>query len=310
MKPVFVMAREGRPSTSSFDARGTVCSMISPLLANVYLHYDFDLRAQRWRRREAKGNVFVGFAAQNCEKRGLRKPETFKFLGFVLICTRSRRGLPDQEEVTVRPHAHEASEDQAGAARTEACASSRSRQMARASRRRILRLPRRANQQPGTVCVPLSRRHPLASATLPAQSKSAHGLGTDGKAGRRISPEAPCPASLAECGLPSDTRGRTRVREFRLHGSVRGALSNGRSLYVAACSARTSPWTGGPKAYRVALRALTTIELKNPKTSSGCVSKIWFCSSGSVIQGYLFRVQKCAVGHSQEVSSKVPARTL
>jgi hypothetical protein len=30
--------------------------------------------------------------------------------------------------------------------------------------------------------------------------------------------------------LPSDTRGRTRVREFRLHGSVRGALSNGRPL--------------------------------------------------------------------------------
>jgi hypothetical protein len=30
------------------------------------------------------------------------------------------------------------------------------------------------------------------------------------------------------CGLPSDTRGRSRVREFRLHGSVRGALSDGR----------------------------------------------------------------------------------
>jgi group II intron reverse transcriptase/maturase len=34
-------------------------AVISPLLANVYLHYVFDLWAQRWRRREAKGNVII-----------------------------------------------------------------------------------------------------------------------------------------------------------------------------------------------------------------------------------------------------------
>lgn len=33
--------------------------MISPLLANVYLHYVFDLCAQQWRRREAKGDMIV-----------------------------------------------------------------------------------------------------------------------------------------------------------------------------------------------------------------------------------------------------------
>src|SRR5713101_1166288 len=113
-------------------------SVISPLLANVYLHYVFDLWAERWRRREATGDMimvryaddlvvgfqhendarrfwdamrerlrefslslhpdktrlieFGRFAAQNREKRGLGKPETFKFLGFVLICGKSRRG--------------------------------------------------------------------------------------------------------------------------------------------------------------------------------------------------------------------------
>jgi RNA-directed DNA polymerase len=113
-------------------------SVISPLLANVYLHYVFDLWAARWRRREAAGDMVIvryaddtviGFeheadarrfweamrerlrefslslhpdktrliefgrhAAQNREKRGLGKPETFKFLGFVLICGKSRRG--------------------------------------------------------------------------------------------------------------------------------------------------------------------------------------------------------------------------
>src|ERR1700726_3043424 len=113
-------------------------SVISPLLANVYLHYVFDLWAERWRRREATGDMImvryaddtvVGFqheidarrfwdamrdrlrefslslhpdktrliefgrlAAQNREQRGLGKPETFTFLGFVLICGKSRRG--------------------------------------------------------------------------------------------------------------------------------------------------------------------------------------------------------------------------
>jgi group II intron reverse transcriptase/maturase len=113
-------------------------SVISPLLANIYLHYVFDLWAERWRRREATGDmimvryaddIVVGFqhesdarrfwdgmrdrlrefslslhpdktrliefgrlAAQNCEKSGRSKPETFKFLGFVLICDKSRRG--------------------------------------------------------------------------------------------------------------------------------------------------------------------------------------------------------------------------
>jgi RNA-directed DNA polymerase len=34
-------------------------SVISPLLANVYLHYVFDLWAERWRHREAKGRVII-----------------------------------------------------------------------------------------------------------------------------------------------------------------------------------------------------------------------------------------------------------
>jgi RNA-directed DNA polymerase len=32
---------------------------VSPLLANVYLHYVFDLWADRWRRREADGEVII-----------------------------------------------------------------------------------------------------------------------------------------------------------------------------------------------------------------------------------------------------------
>ena len=33
--------------------------MISPLLANVYLHYALDLWTERWRRREATGDMVI-----------------------------------------------------------------------------------------------------------------------------------------------------------------------------------------------------------------------------------------------------------
>src|SRR6202020_2730366 len=42
------------------DERGTgQGSVISPILANIYLHYCFDLWAERWRRREARGDMIV-----------------------------------------------------------------------------------------------------------------------------------------------------------------------------------------------------------------------------------------------------------
>jgi group II intron reverse transcriptase/maturase len=113
-------------------------AVVSPLLANVYLHYVFDLWAQQWRRREATGDVifvryaddvvagfehetdarrfwdamrarfeqfglalheektrlleFGRYAAVRRRQRGLGKPETFNFLGFMFICGKSRRG--------------------------------------------------------------------------------------------------------------------------------------------------------------------------------------------------------------------------
>jgi group II intron reverse transcriptase/maturase len=113
-------------------------AVISPLLANIYLHYVLDLWAERWRRREATGDMIivryaddfiVGFqheadarrfldtmrerlqefalslhpektrliefgrlAAENRKRHGLGKPETFTFLGFIFICSKTRRG--------------------------------------------------------------------------------------------------------------------------------------------------------------------------------------------------------------------------
>jgi hypothetical protein len=33
--------------------------VISPLLANIYLHYVLDLWAERWRRRETSGDMII-----------------------------------------------------------------------------------------------------------------------------------------------------------------------------------------------------------------------------------------------------------
>ena len=192
------MARAGvlEDGVVTIEEKGTgQGSVISPLLANVYLHYVFDLWAERWRRREATGDMIIvryaddivvgfeheadarrfwdamrerlrefslslhpektrliefgRFAAQNASRRGLGKPETFKFLGFMLHLRQVPAGrLPDQAEVSPGPHAREAAGDQGGAAAADAPANPRTREMAAAGRRRILRLPRRADQQP------------------------------------------------------------------------------------------------------------------------------------------------------------------
>jgi RNA-directed DNA polymerase len=130
-------------STETGTAQG---ASASPLLANVYLHYVFDLWADQWRRRHARWEViltrfaddyvagfqhrddaerfladlgerfakfalelapektrlieFGRFAGRDRERRGLRKPETFEFLGLTHICAKDRRGRFKLKRVT------------------------------------------------------------------------------------------------------------------------------------------------------------------------------------------------------------------
>jgi RNA-directed DNA polymerase len=111
---------------------------VSPLAANIYLHYVLDLWADRWRRQYARGDVIivryaddfiVGFeqrddaerfwrelrarmgqfnlelhpektrliefgryAVERRKRRAQGKPETFDFLGFTHICSKTRNG--------------------------------------------------------------------------------------------------------------------------------------------------------------------------------------------------------------------------
>jgi len=121
---------------------------VSPLLANIYLHYAFDLWAHQWRRKHAHGDVIIvryaddfvvgfqhredaerfwaelterlrefglelhsdktrllefgRFATDNRAKRGEGKPETFDFLGFTHMCSKTRKGTFVVKRKTMR----------------------------------------------------------------------------------------------------------------------------------------------------------------------------------------------------------------
>src|ERR1700730_488576 len=77
--------------------------------------------------------------------------------------------------------------------------------MACANRRRVFRLPRRADQSRGDCCIPLPRRQPLAPATMSAQPESEAGLDADGETRRRVPPKAAGPPPLAEHALCRQT---------------------------------------------------------------------------------------------------------
>src|SRR5712671_606211 len=90
---------------------------------------------------------------------------------------------PDQEEVTPGPHAHETAGSQGGAATASARVDPGNRELAWPNRRRIFRLPRRADQQRGDRRIPLPRHRSLVPATVPAQPEGTAGVVADGEAG-------------------------------------------------------------------------------------------------------------------------------
>ncbi len=63
------------------DDRGTgQGSVISPLLANIYLHHCFDLWANRWRRREARGDMIIVRYADDLVVGFEREDDAHRFL--------------------------------------------------------------------------------------------------------------------------------------------------------------------------------------------------------------------------------------
>jgi RNA-directed DNA polymerase len=61
----------------SVGERGTgQGAVISPLLANIYLHYVLDLWAERWRRRKARGDMIIVRYADDCAPRRRKEEAT------------------------------------------------------------------------------------------------------------------------------------------------------------------------------------------------------------------------------------------
>ncbi len=231
-------------------------SVASPLLANIYLHYVFDLWADRWRRREARGamiivryadDIVVGFehetdhpektrliefgrhAAAARKQRGLGKPETFDFLGFTFLCGKSRRGNFLLKRKTRR--------DRMVAKLKEVKGELRQRMhqpipMQGTWLRQVVTgffgLARSADKLPGTRGLPAPCCPSLAAHAAAAQPERRLHLETDREAGRRLPPKNPASFTPGRASAsPLNTRGGSRMREIRTYGSVRGASSNG-----------------------------------------------------------------------------------
>ena len=250
-------------------------SVISPLLANIYLHYVFDLWAERWRRREATGDMIIvryaddfivgfqheadarrfldvmrerlqefalslhpektrliefgRFAAENRKRRGLGKPETFTFLGFIFICGKTRRGKFQIKRKTRRDRMRAKLQD-----------------IKQELRRRMHQPIPEQGKWLKQVVTGYFDYHavPTNSPTLTAFRFHVTNLWRrtlrrrsqkDGTTWERITRLAddwlPKPRILHPwpmCALPSDTQGGSRMREFRPYGSVRGARGNSR----------------------------------------------------------------------------------
>ena len=249
--------------------------VISPLLANVYLHYVFDLWAERWRRREATGDVImvryaddlvVGFEHESdarcfwdamrrqvagvravassgqdppdrvrplcgveSKKAWARQTGDLQVPGVRSHLRKIPTGrLPDQEEVSARPHARKAPGDQGSAATTNKQAlpgtgkwlaqvvagffayhavPTNGRALV-AFRYHVKVLWRRQLRR-------RSQRGRVHGRRLRSWQMSVFRNRTYFTPGRA-------------CGSPLDTQGRSRVPELGSLGSVRGALSNER----------------------------------------------------------------------------------
>jgi len=172
---------------------------------------------------------FGRFAAQHCKKRGLAKPETFTFLGFVLVCGKSRRGDFQIRRKSRRDRMR-----------------TKLREIKEALRQRMHRPIPEPGKWLAHIVAGYSAYHavPTNRAAIAAfhyhvvnlwhrqlcrRSQRARLVWTQMAKLATISSQSRGSSTLGRaCALPSDTQDRSRVPELGSLGSVRGALSNGR----------------------------------------------------------------------------------
>jgi Reverse transcriptase (RNA-dependent DNA polymerase) len=94
---VLILMEEGKWSdTQTGSPQGSV---ISPLLANIYLHYSFDLWVDVWRRKWAQGDVVVVRYADDIILGFQHQTEADRFLGELSGTARKVwAGAPSRQE--------------------------------------------------------------------------------------------------------------------------------------------------------------------------------------------------------------------
>jgi Reverse transcriptase (RNA-dependent DNA polymerase) len=164
-------------------------SVISPLLANIYLHYVFDLWAERWRRHEATGDMIVVRYADDL------------VLGFQHECD-ARRFLDAlrarAEEFALQLHPDKTRLIEFGRhAAADALAGPRTGQLAGAGYPGLLRLSCCARQLRGAQQPQAPHRPAMATHAPAAEPEGQDALEQDGEAGQGLPPGTEDPSSMA-----------------------------------------------------------------------------------------------------------------
>jgi group II intron reverse transcriptase/maturase len=188
-------------------------AVASPLLANVYLHYLFDLWADVWRRKVAKGDVIVvryaddlvvGFQHRTEAERFLKEfrerlakfglelhPDKTRLIEFGRFAARDRkaRGEGKPETFTFLGFTHY-------------CGShGRSRCVAPEGRAGLLPIPRCSREHDSVAHLQTSRVPAMAECSGPPQSARTDALGTFYPSPEPVDSSTPRSAPLSRCAL-------------------------------------------------------------------------------------------------------------
>jgi group II intron reverse transcriptase/maturase len=147
---------------------------VSPLLANIYLHYVLDLWVQQWRKRHARGEVIIVRYADDFIVGFQHRDDAKQF----------RRELAERLVSFGNPQ-------------PKASADTRTGEMAGRRAAWLLPVPCGAHKQPGATELPLSGRTALASCFAPTRPARRDQLETPEHPVRPVAPASPGPPSLA-----------------------------------------------------------------------------------------------------------------
>lgn len=204
--------------------------MISPLLANIYLHYVYDLWVQAWRRRHATGSMIVvryaddtivGFQHRTDAERFLHDlkerlaefalnlhPEKTRLIEFGRYAAgdRARRGEGKPEAFDFLGEAQtergNTPENRGGAASHPAFADRRAGALAGNRAQRALRLLRSSDQPSGGACAAQSRHDALVPESTATEPEASADLVAHECHCREIPAATTRPASMARATLP------------------------------------------------------------------------------------------------------------